>query len=138
MPKIWRQESMRRDSPNFCRTRPKSCCRSGREICWKNTCGHTASERVTPMKFKRHKPECCIYGCDRPSFCYGRCHFHFADLKSHHGTELFRLKGLARAERNLEFAKSKLPPKPQPWEYEPSPEKISELIAQFGGTDHAK
>jgi hypothetical protein len=40
--------------------------------------------------------------------------------------------------RKLEIAKTKVPREPQPWEYEPSPEKIAELIAQFGGNDDVK
>jgi|HubBroStandDraft_6_1064221.scaffolds.fasta_scaffold511821_3 hypothetical protein len=90
------------------------------------------------MKYKRRKAECCVPNCALPSFCYGRCHAHFFDLKSNHISEFLRLKAMSHAARKIEIAKTTVPREPQPWEYEPSPEKISELIAQFGGNGDAK
>ena len=64
---------------------------------------------------KRVPNRCCESGCDKPRYCYGRCTTHFAHLDP---TLAASLKGMTRAERNVEFQRATMQPERPRWEFE--------------------
>jgi len=58
--------------------------------------------------------ECCIYGCEAPRFIFGRCKMHVAALDS---ASYQRLKKMSKAERAIEFKKTKTHPESLRWEW---------------------
>lgn len=72
--------------------------------------------------------ECCEHGCNQPRYSYGRCFGHFRQMDP----QLYaRLRNMTRAARAKEFEEATAPPE-KPWEFEPSPEQVEDLIAKYG------
>jgi hypothetical protein len=77
---------------------------------------------------KRAARMCCV--CKKaPIFQYGRCPSCFRAMDP---AVFARLKKLSRADRNTEFEKLAGASEMPPWEYEPTPAQVAELIATHG------
>jgi hypothetical protein len=81
-------------------------------------------------KGSRPSKRCCVYECEQPIWQYGRCKLHFASLDP----QMFeKLKGMNRAQRQVEFIKLSQPDRPK-WTYE-NPEGEAELAEKYGKKD---
>lgn len=57
------------------------------------------------MKRGREVTMCMVYGCGRPTYCYGRCVSHWHEMKKFAPALFKKLQGMTWAERAIELQK---------------------------------
>lgn len=78
---------------------------------------------------------CCIPGCSKPAWIFGRCGKHGHELKQNDPAEVARIQAMTQAERESAFYRTKNP-LPLSWEFEPSESQTEELIKICGSGQH--